>query len=35
MMLGLWTLILWSVLVFIAGTVFGSYIWSKISKNLK
>lgn len=26
---------LWSVIVFIAGALFGGYVWQKIVKNLK
>jgi hypothetical protein len=35
MLLGLWTLTLWSIVVFVAGSLFGAYVWSKIKKNLK
>lgn len=29
------TLILWIALAFVAGALFGNYVWSKINKNLK
>lgn len=29
------TFILWTVVAYIAGCLTGSYVWGKISKNLK
>lgn len=29
------TLILWTVIAFVAGALFGNYVWAKINKNLK